>query len=105
MIQTWIHRIRPGKEERLREWFIELASRQEELQESFEAGGVRAEQAFLIATADGSLLVYVAEASDTAAANDAFGKSPLAIDREHRQIMDECVEDTIDAPPLHEFSI
>jgi hypothetical protein len=45
MLQTWIHRIKPGMESRLLDWLAELNSRADEVHESFAAGGVRAEQA------------------------------------------------------------
>ena len=104
MLQTWIHRIKPDKEGRLRAWLTEMNGRRDELQEAFEATGVRAEQAFVIASAIGPLLIYVSEVDDAARVGGAFAASTRPIDVEHRAVMQECIEHTIQDPPLYDFS-
>jgi hypothetical protein len=104
MLRTWIHRIRPGMESRLREWFDEVNARAGEVRESFAATGVRAEQAFVVSDESGSLLIYVSEADDHAAADRAFAASSLAIDVEHRNVMAQCIERTLDEAPVYDMS-
>jgi hypothetical protein len=103
MLQTWIHRVRPGKEPRLREWLSYLNSRPEDIRKSFAASGVRAEQAFIVPdSAEGALLVYVSEAADQQQSARAFEESTLELDLEHRRVMDECLEPTMDVPPVYD---
>ena len=102
MIQTWIHRLKPGMESRLRAWLGELHARADELRESFAAAGVRSEQAFLVDDGAGWLLIYVSEADDQAHAARAFAASSLAIDVEHRAVMAECIETTLNDPPVYD---
>jgi hypothetical protein len=104
MLQTWIHRIKPGFEGRLHEWFEQLAARQDELRESHLLAGVRAERAFIISTGDGPLLVYVNEVADAAAAERVFNSSMLAIDIEHKRVMDECIDSSVDVLPVYDVS-
>jgi cell pole-organizing protein PopZ len=103
MLQTWIHRIKPGKEQRLREWLTELNTRADEVREAFSASGVRAEQAFVLSGATGSLLIYVSEAAHHGNAAQAFAESNRAIDVEHRRVMEECVEE-MDVAPVYDVS-
>jgi len=105
MLQTWIHRIKPEKEQRLREWLTEMQSRTDAVRESFAASGVRAEQAFVFSDGAGPLLVYVSEASDHEHAGRVYAASGLSIDAEHRQVMDECIERTITDGPLFDLSV
>ncbi len=104
MLQTWIHRIKPEKEQRLRAWLEEMHARADAVRDSFAAAGVRAEQAFVISDGAGPLLVYVSEAADHAQAARAYAASSLAIDAEHRQVMDECIERTLPDAPLFDVS-
>jgi hypothetical protein len=89
---------------RLREWLGGLNARADELRESFAAAGVRAEQAFIVSDEAGSLLIYVSEADDQARAERAFVASTLAIDVEHRAVMAECMETTLDEAPVYDVS-
>jgi hypothetical protein len=104
MLRIWIHRIKSGKEPRLREWLAELNSRAEEVRESFAAAGVRAEQALVLSGVTGSLLVYVSEAADQEHATRVFDTSSLAVDTEHRRVMDECIEETLTETPIYNVS-
>jgi len=106
MLQTWIHRIKPGKEDRIREWLTEMnTTRANEVRDSFAAAGVRAEQAFVISGVTGALLIYVSEAADQAHAARVYAASTLAVDTEHRQVMDECIEHTLADAPVYDVSI
>src|SRR5512139_3728581 len=104
MLQTWIHRIKPDRESRLREWLAELTWRSGEVRESLVAAGIRYEQAFVLSTADGPLLLYVSEMEDRARAAKAYDVSSLPIDLEHRQVMQECIEETLADLPLYDVS-
>lgn len=104
MLQTWIHRIKPGKEQRLRDWLAEMNSRSNEVRESFAAAGVRAEQAFVLSGVTGSLFIYVSEAADQGHAARTYAASTLPIDLEHRQVMEECIEITLNDLPIYDVS-
>jgi hypothetical protein len=41
---------------------------------------------------------------DAARVGGAFAASTRAIDVEHRAVMQECIEQTIQEPPLYDFS-
>lgn len=105
MIRTWIHRIRPGYEGRLRDWLAHLNGRAEELRESFHATGTRAEQAYILSGVTGSLLVYISEAADHTWAERAFAESTAELDVEHRRVMEECVEATLEETPVYSVSV
>jgi hypothetical protein len=102
MLQTWVHRIKPGYEGRLHEWFEQLHARAGEVRESFSTSGVRAEQAFIL---PGGVLVYVSEVADAGHAARAFDESSLAIDVEHRRVMEECIEGGVDVTPAYDMTI
>jgi hypothetical protein len=105
MLRTWIHRIKPGKEARLRDWFAELSSRSDEVRKSLAAAGVRAEQAFVLSGVTGALLVYVSEADNHAYAEQVYDRSTLAIDADHRRVMEECVADTLTDTAVYDMSV
>lgn len=102
MLQTWIHRIKPEQEARLRDWLAELTTRPEELHEALRAAGVRAEQAWVVSTGGDVLLIYVSEVEDAGLADRAFATSTLAIDQEHRRVMAECVLETLQDAPAYD---
>ncbi len=80
----------PGKTERLRDWYRELNERKHESLETLQNEGVRQEAAFILPTEHGELLCVFIEVDDMETANEAFFSSPFEVDREHRQVMDEC---------------
>jgi hypothetical protein len=86
----------------MRDWLAELNARHDEVRESFGAAGVRAEQAFLVPGPAGTLLIYVSEAESHGEAERAFDASALAIDVEHRRVMEECVEATLSEWPVYD---
>lgn len=105
MLRTWIHRIKPDQELRLRGWLAELNSRASEVRESLVAAGIRAEQAYVVSTESGPLLVYVSDAEDQRHAAQAFAQSKLAIDVEHQRVLGECIDETLDDAPVYDISV
>ena len=104
MLRIWVHRIRPEKEDRLRAWLSELNMRAGEVRESFRLAGIHAEQAAVVPSGGGLLLVYVSDAEDQRQAAQTFEASQLAIDHEHRRVLEECIEETLDAIPVYDVS-
>lgn len=104
MLRTWIHRIKPDQELRLRGWLAELSARTGEVRESLVAAGIRAEQACVVSTESGPLLVYVSDAEDQRHAAQVFAQSRLAIDVEHQRVLADCIEETLDETPLYDVT-
>ena len=102
MIKLAIRRVKPGKESQLRGWMEQMNSRRSEVLETFRQEGVRHEQAYLLQTADGSILVYAMEAPDHGRAAAAFAQSALPIDLEHKRIMAEVLGDGVPSELLYE---
>ena len=84
--------IKPGKTQRLRDWYAELDERRDEAVKTLENEGVRQEVAFILPQADRDLLAVFIEVDDMDKANEAFFSSPIPIDAEHMAVMDECTE-------------
>ena len=105
MLKIVIRRIRPEKEARLRAWLTELNARRDEVRATFRDETVRAEKAYIIPGADGPLLVYAMEAEDFATGAKAYSESPHAIDREHAEVMRECLGDFLGIAPLYDVSL
>ncbi len=105
MLKLSIRRVRHGKEQDLREWLAELNRRQEEVRETFAQESVRHEQAYLIPSSDGAILVYAVEAEDLKRARHAFGESTLPIDAEHKRAMGVALGDKVPAELLYECVI
>jgi hypothetical protein len=82
--------IKPGKTERLRDWYTELEARRDEAFQTLDNEGVRQEAAFILPTEHGDLLAVFIEVDDMDEANKAFFSSPFEIDRQHAEVMDEC---------------
>lgn len=57
--------------------------------------GARHEQAHLVHTRDGPLLIYVVEVEDVAAALSAYAASSLPIDVRHREVMGSVVAEVL----------
>lgn len=105
MLRVLMRRIRPGKEGLLRAWLAELNSRADEVRETFRDETVRAEQAYILAAAEGSVLVYVMEAEDFEQGSKAFATSRHKIDAEHKDVMRECLAEPLDAVPLYDVKL
>ena len=87
MIKLAIRKVKPDQEGHLRAWMAELNRRSDEVRETFAQEGVRHEQAYLLKTTEGAVLIYAMEAADHKRAAAAFQSSALPIDREHKRIM------------------
>jgi Family of unknown function (DUF6176) len=85
-------RIKPGKTERLRQWYEEVERRREESLETQRAEGVSQEHAFILPGPDFDLLAVMIEVKDRNAADASFFNSPFPIDAQHLAVMDECTE-------------
>jgi hypothetical protein len=105
MLHTMIRHVRPDKVDLLRAWFAESTRRGEEFRQTFQQEGVRHEQAYLVATSDGTLLVYTSEAEDMEYAMNAFLNSQLPIDAEHRKVMTEALAEEADTELIFDLTI
>lgn len=105
MLKVVIRRVRPEKEGRLRAWLAELHSRAGEVRATFRDETVRAEQAYILAGLEGPLLVYVTEAEDFAHGSRAFAESTHRIDAEHKEIMAECLAESLRIRPLYDVAL
>lgn len=86
-------RVKPDKVDRLREWMAEVRERSGEAEDTLRDEGVLTESAFLEHTDDGPHLVYYMEAEDIERVWDQFEDSDHDIDREHKAVMAEVLED------------
>jgi hypothetical protein len=68
---------------------IELQEPSDEVRDTFAQEGVTHEQAYVINSTDGPLLIYVTEAADHRQASEAFRNSTLPIDIAHKAVMTE----------------
>ena len=98
-------RVHDDRVERLRDWLAELMQRQVEVRETFRNEGVRHEQAYLLRTADGTVLVYAVEVEDPEAAQRAYVASSLPIDKQHRVVMQAVQAGPADAELLYEVRL
>ena len=97
-----IHQVREGQVERLRAWLREINSRREEVLETFAQEGVRHEQAYLLDTGSGHVLVYAMELEDEEKARAAFASSTLPIDAQHRDVMQAALGEPAGAELLYD---
>jgi hypothetical protein len=93
-------RIHPDKVDLLRDWMTQLSERADEVRETFAQEGVRHEQAHLLHTSDGALLIYAVEAEDIDEALRVYEASTLPIDAEHRAMMAAVTAERLDLEPL-----
>jgi hypothetical protein len=100
VLRVRFFRVRPDKIDRLRAWMEELHHRRDEVLETFAQETVRHEAAWLMETAEGTILVYAIEADDLEQAQRAVEENPLPIDLEHRAVMDEVIEVPIELEQL-----
>jgi hypothetical protein len=105
MLRISIRRVRPEKELRLRAWLAELNSRADEVRATFRDETVRAEQAYIVPGDTGPLLVYAMEADDFEKGSKAFAASRHKIDAEHRQVMRECLGESLQLDALYDVAL
>ena len=102
MIKLAVQRVKAEEEGTLRDWMAELYRRRDEITETFALEGTRHEQAYLLKTSDGPILIYAMEAPDHERAAAAFKQSKLAIDIEHKQVMKQVLAGKADVELLYE---
>ncbi len=102
MIKLAVRRIKEGQEETLRNWMAELNRRHDEVAETFAVEGTRHEQAYLLKTSDGPILIYAMEAPDHELAAASFERSKMAIDIEHKRVMKQVLAGKADVELLYE---
>lgn len=105
MLQVAFFDVKPDKINRLRSWMEEVQTRRDEVIETFRQETVTHEVAYLLAGPKSPVLVYVMEVEDPDTGREAFRKSTLPIDREHKQVMDEVLGDKAEAELIHDIRI
>ena len=105
MIHTSIRYVHADKVARLREHLTMTEDRAEEVRETFRQEGVRQEQAYLLPTSDGAILVYVVDVADYEQAATVFENSTLPIDQEHKDVMAEVIAGSVDAELIFDLSV
>ena len=105
MLQVAIRHVRPEKETKLRMWLAELNARADEVRDTFRSETVRAEQAFIVPGVAGPILIYIMEAENFARGSKAFAESSYAIDAEHREMMRECLGESLELRPLYDVAL
>ena len=105
MLQVNMFRVKQGKEGELREWLLELNTRSAEVKQSFHDESVRGEQGFIVPTSDGPILVYVIEAENIERGRQAYATSTHEIDRQHKEIMSECLGESLHLTPIYDVAL
>ena len=105
MLRLRFRRVLPDKSERLRGWLAELSERAGEVRLTFVDETVRHEQAYIIETAEGEVLVYAIELEDLERSQSAYSGSTHSIDREHKAVMAECLGERLELLPLYDVSL
>ena len=82
-------RIEPGATDRVREWYRELQSREDEVVETLRHEGVYTEAAFVESDGEGSYLYVFMEAEDLDGATEAGDEEAFDIDEEHHEVLRE----------------
>ncbi len=85
-------KIKPDKINRLKKWCEELNKRKKEVIETLKREKIYTESAFLHRTKEGSFLIYYIEAENFNRAMELFCKSEKKIDREHKQVLEEVLD-------------
>jgi hypothetical protein len=78
--------------------------RKAEVLETFADEGTSQEQAYILPTSDGPVLVYVMDTQDNERARAAYESSSHAIDLEHRAILTDCLGERLRLTPLYACS-
>jgi hypothetical protein len=103
MIRLAVYRVRPDKLDRLKAWLIEVAQRPDEVRESFTEAGITHEQAHLIVTADGPMLIAAVEQTDGEAVSESSRRSTLPLNVEHEAVMAEVLDGVVETTVLLDF--
>lgn len=105
MLKVMMRMVKPGQEQKLREWLSELMSRKDEVRETFKRETVRHEQGYLLPTRDGNALIYIVEAEDLEQAAKAYKDSVLRLDAEHKVLMELVLGDRLPADLLYDVAL
>jgi len=97
MIHVSFWKVRPGQEERLRAWLMELNRREDEVRPTLVQEGVAHEMAFLVSCSDEPIMVLASEAEDVEEALRISAASTLPFDVEARQVMEEATSGQVAA--------
>jgi hypothetical protein len=104
VLSVSIRKVKPQEVGTLTDWMAQVRLRIEKVRETFRREGVRHEQAFLLRTSDGPVLIYAVEAQDHEKATALFEESALPIDLEHRAVMARVLGATPDVELLLDCS-
>jgi hypothetical protein len=99
VLHLQFRKVKPECEGRLRAWFAELSTRMDEVRQTLLDEGVQQEQAYILKTADGPILIWVAELDDPDVASRTFAQSSHPIDVEHDRVLSECLDGRIEIEP------
>lgn len=92
MIDLSVHRVRPGHEQQLRDWFAALQGpRRAEAELTLREEGIDHETAVLVDGRDGLLLVYAMQSDDFGHAKRVADASTHAVDADHRAVLRACL--------------
>ena len=105
MLKVTMEMVKPGQEQKLRDWLSELMTRQDEVRETFKQETVRHEQAYLLPIGDSVVLIYIVEAEDLEQASKAYKDSTLPIDAEHRNVMQQVLGNRLPAELLYDVTL
>jgi hypothetical protein len=105
MLKVTMRMVKPGQEQRLRDWLSELMQRQDEVRETFKQETVRHELGYLLHTSEGMMLIYVVEAEDLEQASEAYRNSNLPIDTEHKKVMQQVLGDPVPAELIYDCAL
>jgi hypothetical protein len=105
MLKVSIHTVKPGQEQKIRDWLSELMTRKDEVRETFKQETVRKEQAYLLPIGDSTALIYIVEADDLEQASKTYKDSTLPIDAEHRSVMQQVLGDCLPAELLYDVAL
>lgn len=84
-------RIKKGKVEKLKKWYSELENRSSEVEKTLKHENMLTETAFHQETEEGSYLYVYMESEDLEKAEKSGDKEKFDIDREHHEVLEECL--------------
>lgn len=105
MIDVHFYRVRPGKVDQLKAWFAEATERADEVREAFGHEGVNREQAYLLETVNGHVLVAAVDSEDYETARRLFNESTLPIDVAQRKAMPEFTDGLLELDPIFDVQV
>lgn len=105
MLHLQFKKVKPECEDRLRAWLAELSARAEEVRQTLIDEGVHHEQAYILKTPDGPILIWAAELDDPDVASRTFAQSSHPIDLEHERVLSECLAGQIEIEPSFDFAL